>query len=82
MDLVINFGLLVAVIIAVSQLIKQTESVSAKYVPYVNIAFGILSGVIYLDGSLKDNIMYGIIIGLSASGLFDLTKVKDKTKKI
>lgn len=76
MDLVIGYALLVAVIVAISQLIKKGNLISAKYVPFVNIVLGVIAGTVYLDGSLKDNILYGVIIGLSASGLFDLSKFK------
>ncbi|PGD04158.1 holin, partial [Bacillus toyonensis] len=38
----------------------------------------IVLGVLCLGGAIKTNVFQGIIIGLSASGLFDHTKIITK----
>ncbi|MGH1254371.1 holin, partial [Bacillus pacificus] len=42
------------------------------------LTLGIVLGVLFLDGDIKTNVFQGIIIGLSASGLFDHTKIMKK----
>ncbi|MED3392648.1 holin, partial [Bacillus thuringiensis] len=43
-----------------------------------NLTLGIVLGVLFLGGDIKTNVFQGIIIGLSASGLFDHTKIIKK----
>ena len=46
-----------------------------KYIPIFNLTLGIILGVLFLSQDIKMNIFQGMIIGLSASGLFDHTKI-------
>lgn len=39
----------------------------------ITVMIGIVLGVLFLGGDIKTNVFQGIIIGLSASGLFDHT---------
>ena len=76
--MVIDFALLVAVIIALGEVIKRVGLMNPKYLPLVNMAFGIFGGILYLDGDIKNTALQGLIIGLVASGIFDLTKFAKK----
>lgn len=78
MDFVIDIGILVTVIIALGEVFKRMEIGDAKYLPVLNIVLGIVGGIVYLTGDMKTNILMGIVIGLSASGLFDISKVFKK----
>ena len=78
MDVIIDLGLLVMIVIALSEVFKQVGIVATKYIPILNIVFGIVGGIVYLPNDLKTNILMGLIIGLSASGLFDITKAFKK----
>lgn len=73
----VDFAIVVAVIVGVSQLVKQY--VATKYIPLINLVLGVIAGVVYLGtGDIRTDILYGVAIGLSASGLFDLSKVAAK----
>jgi hypothetical protein len=73
-----EIGLIIAVVIGINELFKRVFSVSGRYLPLISLLLGIATGVFYLDGDIKTKIFYGIIIGLSASGLFDQSKIVTK----
>jgi hypothetical protein len=70
---------LIGVVVALTQLAKQF--VTTKYIPLVSLALGIVAGIFYVGGDIKEQIMWGIVIGLSASGLYDQSKVLKKGDK-
>jgi Phage holin family Hol44, in holin superfamily V len=78
-QMVIDIALIVAVIISLGTVIKKMELLPVKYLPVINVLLGVIAGIVYLDGAIKDTVLQGLIIGLTASGVFDLSKV---TKKI
>jgi len=71
----VDIALLIAVVIALTELFKRVFNVSGRYLPLISLLLGLIAGIIYLDGALADTILQGIIIGLSASGLFDQSKI-------
>ncbi|HFK1544977.1 holin [Bacillus toyonensis] len=73
----IEISVIIAVVVGLSQIVK-TIGLQTKYVPLLNLTLGIVLGVLFLDGDNKTNVFQGIIIGLSASGLFDHTKIMKK----
>ncbi|HDR4517390.1 TPA: holin [Bacillus cereus] len=68
---------MIGVVVGLSQIAK-TVGMQIKYVPLLNLTLGIMLGVLFLSQDIKTNIFQGIIIGLSASGLFDHTKIIKK----
>jgi len=68
---------MIGIIVGLSQ-IGKIIGLQTKYVPLLNVTLGIVLGVLFLDGDIKTNVFQGIIIGLSASGLFDHTKMIKK----
>jgi hypothetical protein len=70
---------LIGVVVALTQLAKQF--VPTKYIPLVSLALGIVAGIFYVGGDIKEQIMWGIVIGLSASGLYDQSKIITKGDK-
>lgn len=76
----IDIALLIAVVVALTELFKRLGTPN-KYLPLISLAIGLLAGVFYLDYALKEQVLYGVIIGLSASGLFDHTKIIRKGDK-
>ena len=64
---------LTALVIGIAELFKKVGC-PAKYIPLIDVAFGILGGVSVFGVELKYGIFKGIIIGiaigLSACGLF------------
>lgn len=70
--------LIIAVIIGLVELVKRLEWLPVKYLPLLSLVLGVIAGVIYLEGTLKIKIILGIVMGLSASGLFDQSKLITK----
>ncbi|MEY8351682.1 holin [Bacillus cereus] len=73
----IEISVMIAVVVGLSQIAK-TIGLQTKYIPLLNLTLGIVLGVLFLPQDLKMNVFQGIIIGLSASGLFDHTKILKK----
>lgn len=63
----------VAVIIGLAEIIKRV-GVESKYIPVIDLALGLVSGVfVYgfiLEYGIAQGIILGIALGLSACGLF------------
>ena len=62
----------VPIIVALTQIVKMTGWLQAKYAPFVSIGFGILIAFL-LAHETRDwsaNILAGILFGLAASGLY------------
>ncbi|PGB80963.1 holin [Bacillus toyonensis] len=72
-----SLAVIIGIVVGLSQIAK-TIGLQTKYVPLLNVTLGIVLGVLFLDGDIKTNVFQGIIIGLSASGLFDHTKIIKK----
>ncbi|MRS25850.1 MULTISPECIES: holin [Bacillus] len=72
-----SLAVMIGIVVGLSQIVK-TIGLQTKYVPLLNLTLGIVLGVLFLDGDIKINVFQGIIIGLSASGLFDHTKIMKK----
>jgi uncharacterized membrane protein YGL010W len=45
-----------------------------KYAPFVSVVLGLLFGIFYLTSDLKEGIVIGLMVGLSATGLYSGTK--------
>ncbi|MED1091683.1 holin [Bacillus paramycoides] len=73
----VSLAEIIGIVVGLSQ-IGKTIGLQTKYVPLLNLTLGIVLGVLFLDGDIKINVFQGIIIGLSASGLFDHTKIMKK----
>ncbi|PER21903.1 holin [Bacillus thuringiensis] len=73
----VSLAVMIGIVVGLSQIVK-TIGLQTKYIPLLNLTLGILLGVLFLDGDIKTNVFQGIIIGLSASGLFDHTKIMKK----
>ncbi|MEW4234697.1 holin [Bacillus thuringiensis] len=73
----ISLAVMIGIVVGLSQIAK-TVGLQTKYVPLLNVTLGIVLGVLFLNGDIKTNVFQGIIIGLSASGLFDHTKIMKK----
>lgn len=62
--------LLIAVIVGMVELLKQLNF-PHKLLPVASLLLGVVGGVAYLHpGDIKAGILMGIIMGLSASGLY------------
>ncbi|WP_205948547.1 hypothetical protein [Pueribacillus theae] len=63
----------IPLILGLVELFKR-GGLPAKYSPFVAVFFGLAFGVVYLDATLKEGIIVGLMVGLSASGLYSCTK--------
>ncbi|PEA11743.1 holin [Bacillus thuringiensis] len=70
----IEITAMIGVVVGTSQIAKTT-GLQTKYIPLFNLTLGITLGVLFLSQDIKMNLFQGMIIGLSASGLFDHTKI-------
>jgi len=73
----VSLAVMIGIVVGLSQIVK-TIGLQTKYIPLLNLTLGNVLGVLFLDGDAKTNVFQGIIIGLSASGLFDHTKIMKK----
>ncbi|MEF8680990.1 UNVERIFIED_CONTAM: holin [Bacillus cereus] len=73
----VSLAVMIGIVVGLSQIVKTIE-LQTKYIPLLNLTLGIVLGVLFLGGDIKTNVFQGIIIGLSASGLFDHTKIMKK----
>ncbi|MDA2452418.1 holin [Bacillus cereus] len=70
----IEITAMIGVVVGISQIAKTT-GLQTKCIPLFNLTLGITLGVLFLSQDIKMNLFQGMIIGLSASGLFDHTKI-------
>jgi len=71
-----ELAVIVAVIIGLSEIIKGY--IPKKYTPLIALALGIISGVIFVDGTIQERIFVGIALGLASCGLFDISQIGKK----
>ncbi|WP_214796544.1 MULTISPECIES: hypothetical protein [unclassified Exiguobacterium] len=72
-----ELGVLVALIVGINQTIKPF--VKVNLLPVISIVLGtVLGAVVLTDFEITERIIYGIALGLTANGTFDLTKVVTK----
>lgn len=76
----LELGLVIAVLVGLSQVAKQM-GLPSKYVPLLNLVLGLLFALFGgVDGTILEQIVAGAMVGLSASGLFDQSKIVTKKK--
>jgi lysylphosphatidylglycerol synthetase-like protein (DUF2156 family) len=74
-----EISVVIAVVVALTQLIKKMNLIPIKFLPIVTIVLGLLAGIFYVEAStIQEKIMMGVMIGLSSSGLFDQSKIITK----
>ncbi|OAK72698.1 hypothetical protein [Lederbergia galactosidilytica] len=65
---------LIPLIVGIVQLFKQV-GVNKKILPFISLVLGIVVGVVYVaEMDLKQGILVGAMLGLSASGLYSGAK--------
>ena len=74
----VDIALVIGIVVALVQLVKQLNFVDNKYLPVIALVIGVIAGVFYVDGDIQQKILQGVIMGLSAAGLFDQTKIITK----
>ena len=86
MDLTTLFVIAASITILVTafiEVVKRTLNIPARFLPITSIVVGIFVAVIvtpFADYDYYTMVVAGAISGLSACGLFDLTKVAKENK--
>ena len=73
MDIMINFGILVPVVMGVTEVIKRGAGLKKRYVPFAALILGIIGAMVVM-GFEMSSVIPGVIAGLSASGLWSGVK--------
>ena len=64
---------IVPLIIGIVELLKR-YGLPAKYCPFVALFLGLMFSIIFISNNLKEGIIIGLMLGLSASGLYSGSK--------
>lgn len=70
----IEEGVKVGVIIAIGEGIKKTNTINVKYLPLIDVVLGVVIGVVYGSGDIRMDVFQGLIMGLTAAGLYSGVK--------
>ena len=74
-----EIAIVIAVVLVMTEFVKRMGIVPEKYLPAVSLVLGIMAGLFYVDvATMQEKIMFGLMIGLSAAGLFDQSKIVTK----
>lgn len=73
----IDIGIIITCIVGISEGFK-TLGLNKRFIPLINSVMGMGLGYLFLNSSIKENLLFGLLCGLSASGLFDQTKILKK----
>ena len=73
--------IVVAVIMGLVELVKRLDWLPAKFLPLLSLILGIVAGIVYFEGAIENKVMFGIILGLSAAGLYDQSKAFKSIEK-
>lgn len=69
-NFVLTQSIAVAIIMGIAQVAKGL-SLNSKFIPILDIALGIILGIVFFAGQgIQYGIVIGIILGLEACGLF------------
>ncbi|UPW82308.1 holin [Lysinibacillus sp. Ag94] len=74
-------AIMVAIVLAVAEVLKKTFNINTQYMPIASVAIGIFVGLLcwpLSEYQLYIMLMAGFIAGLTASGTFDLLKAAKK----
>lgn len=66
----LDFALAVTVVISISEIAKR-NGMATKFLPILNIGLGLIAAIGFMGVDLQEAIIQGILVGLSASGIYD-----------
>ena len=69
----IDVSLIIAAVMGITEALKRA-GLPSQYAPFAALALGVGANVLFGEGELTGKILEGIILGLSASGLYSGTK--------
>lgn len=65
--------ILVPILIGILEVLKRTELFDKKFIPVASLVLGVILGIVFTGFDIKDGIVAGLFIGLSAVGLYSGT---------
>lgn len=68
----INFALFVALTVGITEVIKRISPLAGKFIPLIALFIGVLLS--FSGGITVLNLLQGLVIGLTASGIWSGTK--------
>jgi uncharacterized membrane protein YGL010W len=71
---------IIPLILGIVELFKRA-GIPKKYSPFIAVILGLLFGIFYMATNIKEGIIVGLMLGLSASGLYSGTKNMTKSKQ-
>ena len=75
----LDITVVVAIVVALTQILKPF--VKSNLIPALSLVLGVVAGFfLFNDLDITNRVLYGIAIGLGASGTFDVSKVVTKRK--
>ncbi|MFD1444341.1 hypothetical protein [Thermoactinomyces vulgaris] len=60
---------LIPIILGVCEVLKQL-GLPNRWAPLASLALGVVAGVFFLPGNILEGVLQGLVLGLSASGLY------------
>lgn len=70
----IEVSAMVAIAMGLSEMLKKAELIPAKFIPLVNLGLGIGASFVWNQTDWRTALLQGVIVGLTASGLFSGVK--------
>ena len=70
----LELSVTVGIVVGLSEVVKRATPIPGKYIPVVNLVLGIALCVFTASGDLRTAAVEGIIVGLTASGLYSSGK--------
>lgn len=64
---------IIPLILGIVELFKR-GGLPVKYSPFVAVTVGLLFGIFYINADIKQGIIVGLMLGLSATGLYSGSK--------
>ncbi|CUB09206.1 hypothetical protein BN2127_JRS1_00990 [Bacillus cereus] len=74
----IELGFITALIVGINEMVKRYEYVPKRFLPLSSVLLGVLAMFLLHQYPISNCIFIGIAIGLSANGLFDMSKLVTK----
>ncbi len=78
----VNLALMVALVIGLVEVIKRVNLVGNRWLPLIDIALGLGAGYLLVGNDVKQIVIQGLIVGLSAAGLFSGVKNTFESKVV
>ena len=73
MEISTQFIILVPIVVGFVQVLK-VSGVPSRWAPLLSVVLGVLGATVLIGGALRADILQGLMVGLTASGVFSGVK--------